>query len=102
MVIGARGLSSDASVHGRTEKNKKKEALTRCAGLGMCLAKKTTTTGPKSSERFPLLLQDLHNLHFWDHPPYLALLGSSIQQFAPCCCYVQAMAAAADDATTLD
>jgi hypothetical protein len=50
MVIGARGLGSDASVHRRTEKNKKKEALTRCAGLGMCLVKNNTATGAKSSE----------------------------------------------------
>ena len=48
MGHGAGDLGSDASVYGRTEKNKKKEALARCVGLSMCLVGNPTATGPKS------------------------------------------------------
>ena len=33
---------------------------------------------------------------------YFALLGSSLQQLSPCCCYVHSMAAAADNPAALD
>ena len=55
----------------------------------MCLVIDYTITGPENKSE--------NRSH-----SHLALLGSSLQQFATCRCYMEAMAATTDDASALD